>query len=52
MNTSALVVMLFTLITVTGLTIYFFTLVLRAPHQPEPDSYENNDDDNFNRLKV
>lgn len=45
MNTSALVVMLFTLTTVTALTAYFFIRVLRTPPKPEPDSYLHNDDE-------
>ncbi len=45
MNTSALVVMLGTMLLVTGLMIYFFTRVLNAPPKPEPDSYLDNDDD-------
>ena len=45
MNTSALVVMLGTMILVTAITIYFFYLVLNAPARPEPDSYLDNDDE-------
>ena len=45
MNTSALVIMLTTMLLVTGLTIYFFSLVLRTPPKPEPDSYLDNDDE-------
>ncbi len=45
MNTSALIVMLSTMILVTGLTLYFFYLVLNAPARPEPDSYLDNDDE-------
>ncbi|MER2996203.1 hypothetical protein [Pontibacter populi] len=45
MNTSALIIMLTTLLLVTGLMIYFFALVLRTPPKPEPDSYLENDDD-------
>jgi hypothetical protein len=52
MNTSALVVMIGTLLIVTGLTIYFFVLVLNAPHRPEPDSYVNNDDEPDNLFRV
>jgi hypothetical protein len=52
MNTSALVVMLFTLTTVTGLMLYFFSLVIRAPKRPEPDSFENNDDQPHDPLTV
>ncbi len=37
--------MLITLFSVTGITIYFFSLVLRTPPKPEPDSYLFNDDD-------
>jgi len=43
MNTSALIVMLTTIILVTGLTLYFFYLVLNTPSKPEPDSYPDND---------
>ncbi len=45
MNTSALIVMLTTMILVTSLTLYFFYQVLNAPPKPEPDSYLFNDDD-------
>ncbi|WP_170871859.1 hypothetical protein [Pontibacter indicus] len=45
MNTSALVVMLSTMLLVTGATIYFFIRVLNAPPKPEPDSYLDNDDE-------
>jgi len=44
MNTSALVVMLATILLVTGLTIYFFYQVLNTPSKPEPDSFRDNDD--------
>jgi len=37
--------MLVTLFAVTGITIYFFWLVLKTPPKPEPDSYLENDDD-------
>ena len=46
MNTSALIVMLTTIILVTGLTLYFFYLVLNTPPKPEPDSYQDNDESN------
>ena len=45
MNTSALVVMLLTIIGVTSLTLYFFIKVLTTPKRPEPDSFSENDDD-------
>ncbi|MBF8961644.1 MAG: hypothetical protein LPK07_05840 [Hymenobacteraceae bacterium] len=45
MNTSALVVMLSTILLVTGLMSYFFYRVLNAPPKPEPDSYLDNDDE-------
>ncbi len=44
MNSSALILMLVSMGTVTALTLYFFWRVLKAPHKPEPDSYT--DDDN------
>jgi len=40
MNTSALVLMLLSMGTVTALTGYFFWRVLTAKPRPEPDSYE------------
>ncbi|MFD2246089.1 hypothetical protein [Pontibacter ruber] len=52
MNASALVIMLITLISVTGITIYFFSLVLRTPPKPEPDSYLNNDDEVERQVHV
>jgi hypothetical protein len=43
MNTYALTVMLFTMISVTLVTIYFFIKVLKTPPKPEPDSFSEND---------
>ena len=43
MNTSALILMLSSVITVTGFTLYFFYRVLTIPPKPEPDSYHEND---------
>ena len=45
MNTSALVVMLSTIMLVTGLMLYFFYRVVSAPPKPEPDSFLDNDDE-------
>ena len=45
MNTSALVLMLLTMIVVTSVTVYFFVKVLRTPPRTEPDSYRDNDDE-------
>jgi len=45
MNTSALVIMLTTMLMVTGTTLYFFYQVLNTPPKPEPDSYLDNDDE-------
>ncbi|MEO9510572.1 MAG: hypothetical protein ABJN84_12300 [Flavobacteriaceae bacterium] len=45
MNTSALVLMLFTTLLVTGMVIYFLIKVLKTPPKAEPDSYLDNDDD-------
>ncbi|MFN6117062.1 MAG: hypothetical protein ACK46G_11895 [Flavobacteriales bacterium] len=45
MNTSALVLMLCSMGTVTALTVYFFYRVLTAPPKPEPDSYSGNDEE-------
>jgi hypothetical protein len=45
MNSLALTVMLFTMISVTVVTIYFFIKVLNTPPKPEPDSYSDNDDE-------
>jgi hypothetical protein len=45
MNASALIIMLTTMIMVTGLTLYFFFRVLTTPPKPEPDSYLDNDDE-------
>lgn len=36
--------MVSTQLLVTVFTIYFFRKVLRTPPQPEPDSYDENDD--------
>jgi hypothetical protein len=43
MNTSALILMVATQLTVLGVTAYFFFRVLRTPSRPEPDSYTDND---------
>jgi len=45
MNTSALVLMLASMLTVTGFTLYFFFRVLTTPPKPEPDSFSENDAD-------
>ncbi len=46
MNTSALFMMLSTILIVTATTIYFFVKVLKTPAKPEPDSFSENDDRN------
>ncbi len=45
MNTTALILMVTTQLTVTVVTAYFFFRVLKAPSKPEPDSYTENDPD-------
>ncbi len=45
MNTIALILMVSTMSLVTAITAYFFIRVLRTPPRPEPDSYEDNDDE-------
>lgn len=45
MNSTALITMLITEISVTLITIYFFVKVLRTPPKSEPDSYSENDDE-------
>lgn len=45
MNALALTVMLFTMISVTVVTTYFFIKVLNTPPKPEPDSYSENDNE-------
>lgn len=45
MNTSALIMMLCTQITVVCITGYFFYRVLKTPPKPEPDSFSENDDE-------
>lgn len=37
--------MLVTQLSVTAFTIYFFVKVLYTPKRPEPDSYDENDDE-------
>jgi hypothetical protein len=44
MNTSALIMMITTMVVVTSITAYFFYKVLTIPPRPEPDSYSENDD--------
>lgn len=46
MNTSAIILMVITQTTVAAFTLYFFMKVLRTPKKPEPDSYDENDEDN------
>ena len=45
MNSLALTVMLFTMVSITLITIYFFVKVLKTPPKPEPDSFSENDDE-------
>lgn len=45
MSTIALVMMISTITVVTVITASFFIKVLRTPPRPEPDSYEENDDE-------
>lgn len=44
MNTTALFLMIVTMLIVSLATGYFFWKVLRTPPQPEPDSFSENDD--------
>ncbi|MCC6385453.1 MAG: hypothetical protein LC117_03910 [Bacteroidia bacterium] len=44
MNTSALILMITTMLVVTLITAYFFYKVLTIPPRSEPDSYSENDD--------
>lgn len=37
--------MLVTQLSVTAFTVYFFVKVLRVPKKPEPDSFDENDDE-------
>ncbi|MGB5315983.1 MAG: hypothetical protein WBN56_08265 [Robiginitalea sp.] len=50
MNTSALILMLFTTLGVTGMLVYFIVRVLTTPPNPEPDSYLENDDVDKRKL--
>ncbi len=45
MNTSALILMSMTMVLVTAVTIGFFYKVLKSPPKPEPDSFDENDDE-------
>lgn len=45
MTTGAFILMVTVQVTVTVITAYFFWKVLKAPLKPEPDSYEDNDND-------
>jgi hypothetical protein len=45
MNSSALILMVFTQVSVIAITGYFFYRVFTAPKKPEPDSYSGNDPD-------
>lgn len=44
MNTSALIMMVLTQVTVTAVTVFFFWKVLKTPPKQEPDSFSENDD--------
>ena len=43
MNTSALILMVVTQLSVIAITAYFFYRVFTTPQRPEPDSYSEND---------
>lgn len=45
MNTSALLLMVTTMLMVTLITAYFFWKVLTIPPRPEPDSFTENNDE-------
>lgn len=45
MTTSAIITMVLVQVTVTLITAYFFLKVLRAPKRPEPDSFEDNENE-------
>ena len=45
MSSGALTLMLLVQISVTIVTGFFFWKVLRTPPKPEPDSYDDNDND-------
>jgi hypothetical protein len=45
MNTTALIMMIATMVVVMGVTGYFFYKVLTIPPRPEPDSYSENDEE-------
>lgn len=43
MSNGALIMMVVTMVLVTGATAYFFWKVLKTPPRLEPDSYQDND---------
>lgn len=45
MNTTALVIMIGTMLLVAIMNGYFFIKVLKTPPKAEPDSYDENDDE-------
>ncbi len=45
MNTTALLMMIITMVVVIGVTGFFFYKVLTIPPRPEPDSYSENDEE-------
>ena len=45
MKQEALYVMIPTLAVIITATVYFFIKVLKAPAEPEPDSFSENDDE-------
>ncbi|MCW5909363.1 MAG: hypothetical protein KIS94_15970 [Chitinophagales bacterium] len=45
MNTTALIIMVSTMLLVASINAYFFVKVWRTPPRPEPDSFDENDDE-------
>lgn len=47
MNPSAKITMLISQGLIVAITLFFFIKVLTMPKKPEPDSYADNDEDEF-----
>ncbi|MDD5507857.1 MAG: hypothetical protein PHD25_05940 [Bacteroidales bacterium] len=47
MNTSALIFMILAQVTITAIMLYFLIRAMRAKKRPEPDSYTDNDEQDW-----
>lgn len=47
MNTSALIFMILAQTAITAIMLYFLIRAMRAKKRPEPDSYTDNDEEDY-----